>query len=111
MSSSKFDQLPFYDRYKNYLRNSIDVDSTTNSDRLTFPDHQSRMVAAIVTELADALLILNQGKENFFRIPLHVSMPDRYRYEYRDKQFDEQTLEPMQKALRRLTAVKLENEM
>ncbi len=72
---------------------------------------QSRIIAAIATELTEALLILNQGKENFYRIPQHVSMPERYRHEYRDKQFDEQTLEPMGKALQRMYSVKLENEM
>lgn len=107
--SSKFRQLPFYERYKKYLRNSLSY--STEIVPQTFSMLQSRMVGAIVTELSEILLILNQGKENFYRIPQHVSMPDRYRYEYRDKQFDEQTLEPMEKALQRMTSVKLENDM
>lgn len=107
--SSKFHQLSFFDRYKNYLTNS--VNHSTENVQLTFTRNQSQIVASIVTELTEALLILNQGKENFYRIPQHVSMPDRYRHEYRDKQFDEQTLEPMQKALRRMSSVKLENEV
>lgn len=69
------------------------------------------MVYPIITELMQALLILNQGRENFCRVPQHVSLPERYRNEYREKQFDEQTLEPMGKALQRMTSVKLENEM
>lgn len=107
--SSKFLQLPFAERYKNYLQNSINC--STKSFHFEFSKNQSKIVAAIVTELVQALLILNQGKENFFRIQQHVPLPERYRNEYREKQFDEQTLEPMEKALQRMTSVKLENEM
>lgn len=78
---------------------------------LRFSKLQSRIISAIVTEFTEALLILNHGRANFYRIPQHVTMPERYRYEYRDKQFDDETLEPMEKAMRRMTAVKLENEM
>lgn len=107
--SSKFLQLPFYERYKNYLKNSINC--STEVFHLEFSKNQSRIVASVVTELMDALLILNQGKENFYRVSVHVSLPERYRHEYHEKQFDEQTLEPMEKALQRMTSVKLENEM
>ncbi|KAJ6634686.1 hypothetical protein Bhyg_13263 [Pseudolycoriella hygida] len=72
---------------------------------------QSRIIAAIVEELSKAFVILNRGKENFHRMPQHLSLSERYRYEYRDKQFDEQTLEPMEKALQRMSSVKLENEV
>lgn len=106
---SEFLQLPFYNRYISYLQNSINC--STETVQLTFSGHRSQIISAIVTELTEALLILNQGKENFYRIPQHVPMPERYRHEYRDKQFDEQTLEPMEKALQRMTSVKLENEM
>lgn len=107
--SSKFLELPFYERYKKYLKNSINC--STEIGQQKFSEIPSRIVAAVVTELTEALLILNQGKENFYRIPQHISLPERYRYEYREKQFDEQTLEPMEKALQRMTSVKLENEM
>lgn len=106
---SEFLQLPFYDRYRNYLQNSLNC--STEIVHVTFSELQSQIIAAIVTELMEALLILNQGRENFYRIPQHVSLPDRYRNEYREKQFDEQTLEPMEKALQRMTSVKLENEV
>lgn len=106
---SEFLQLPFYNRYINYLQNSINC--STEVVQLTFSEQRSQIISAIATELTEALLILNQGKENFYRIPQHVPMPERYRHEYRDKQFDEQTLEPMEKALQRMTSVKLENEM
>lgn len=107
--SFKILQLPFYERYKNYLRNSIN--SSTQVVQIRFSEVQSKIAASIVTELMDALLILNQGKENFYRVPQHVSLPERYSNEYRDKQFDENTLEPMEKAMQRMTSVKLENEM
>ncbi|XP_037036817.1 dynein regulatory complex protein 9 [Bradysia coprophila] len=107
--SNRFHHSSFHDRYKNYLRNSINCSMDIVS--LTFSKVQSQIIAAIATELTEVLLILNHGKENFYRIPQHVTMPERYRYEYRDKQFDDQTLEPMEKALRRMTSVKLENEI
>lgn len=69
------------------------------------------MVRPIISELMNALLILNHGKENFCRVQRYVMLPERYRNEYREKLFDEQTLEPMAIALRRMTSVKLENEM
>lgn len=108
--SNKFHHSSFHDRYIHYLKNSVNC-SMDSVVPLTFSKLQSRIITTITTELTEALLILNQGKKNFYRIPQHVTMPDRYRYEYRDKQFDEQTLEPMEKALRRMTSVKLENEM
>lgn len=91
------------------MKNSINC--STEIGQRKFSEIHSRIVAAVVTELTEAFLILNQGKENFYRIPQHISLPERYRYEYREKQFDEQTLEPMEKALQRMTSVKLENEM
>lgn len=101
--------------YLRYLQSSkINVQSGTcerSVDLNLLPILYRMAIYCVLTQTMDELVISNRGKQKFYLIDQVQSMIDRYKQKQRAKIFDEQTLEPMYQALKRMIAVKLENDM
>lgn len=101
--------------YLNYLqsskRNVLSGTCERSVDLSCLPILYRMAICCVLTQSMDELVISNRGKQRFYLIDQVQSMIDRYQQKQRAKIFDEQTLEPMYQALKRMIAVKLENDM
>lgn len=101
--------------YLNYLQFSKNnVQSGTcerSADLSVLPTLYRMAIYCVITQSMDELVISNRGKQRFYLIDQVQSMIDKYQQKQRSKIFDAQTLEPMYQALKRMIAVKLENDM
>lgn len=70
------------------------------------------IAAMMLGRTVDKLVVTNRGRQNFALHEQMTVMKERFRQmRGADKLFDEQTLEPVQVAMRRMLAVKLEDDM
>lgn len=107
--------------YINYLRQS--ASSSPNNDHSKHPNHIldgfQRLVAVWpMSRTVDQLVITNRGRHNFALHEQLAAMVERFQQRRGvgrnggpNKLFDERTLEPVQAAMRRMLAVKLEDDM
>ena len=100
----------FYRNYLNYLQ---------SSEKHYFPKCSNKLSSTIgklictncIKVVIDELVITNSGKKNFYLFEHQLSMQERYKHKQKPKLFNEKTLEPMYKTLKRMSAIKLENDM
>lgn len=104
----------FYQTYLNYLRSAIKNtnEKTPKTTELQCLQIFHRNIThVLLTKSSDELVITNNGKQNFYLIEKQLSMKERYQLKQRTKLFDEQTLEPMHKTIKRMVSIKLEKDM
>lgn len=99
--------------YINYLRrSSSEATSTLNNDDSQHIGYKNGLIAAmILCRTVDQLVVTNRGRQNFALHEQLTAMKERFRQMHGDKLFDERTLEPVQVAMQRMLAVKLEDDM
>lgn len=102
--------LKSYSDYVNSFKKSI-TGINYNSQPYLLNGLQQAVIYSVINQSIDELVISNKGKVNFFLLDQLLSMKESFQRRQRIKLFDEQTLEPMYIALKRMLAVKLERDM
>lgn len=106
---------PFFEEYLNYLQSSVQKTQfcvcKSNSLSDEFSQFTRSIITAVLKQSIDELVISNEGKQKFQHFDEIQTMIERFQQKQRTKLFDEQTLDPMYIALKRMIAVKLENDM